>query len=241
MKNYGNRNGAFYKDISVDPIRSITDALIANLGEGRGEFARENYRHLLIAIGIRGYRGKDIRYAKSQLTSLTKNARIQNADGINKKAESFANRLPKPRDYKYASLEESLQQRKMPYAEQFFQFLLEEHPYLEARFIYDRLVKGNMLSKFEKRGVPPIRIMELLKFVPGDRSKKLYVVSRKVENQLGVEIKDPDQFFKSEKFREFPHIAKGNIVLVMESEEMPQHLGGKGLHFIDDLVNQPID
>ena len=257
MKNYSHHNGTFYDRIRTDPVGSITDTLITNLETKKFDSASENYQHLLTAIQIRGYRGKDIRYAKAQLGKLAKDARKKAQLGkldskredlrrILSKAQSYANQLPNPsRNERSNSKLEIYALERLPYNHQFFQVLLEENPYKDAQLILERLTKSNMLRRFEQNGVQPLRVMETIKFVPGERSKKLYVVHRRAENQIGAEILKPDQFFESERVKDFPHIAKGLIVYVLPADQSSNVVATEGLtksgfRVIDDLVNEKL-
>lgn len=100
-----NNSGIRYQNLERDPIRAITDALVMNLGEGNIQTAKRNYTDLRIAIGSRGNKGKDIRYARKELNILAGNASeivdpelSTSAYEIGKQATSYVNQLPNPSD-----------------------------------------------------------------------------------------------------------------------------------------------
>lgn len=254
MKNSNYQGVAFYDRIQTDPIGSITDTLIANLEAKNFNSAGENYQHLLTSIGVRGYRGKDIRYAKAQLSTLAKDARekarLKKLDSktedlrrIISRAQSYANQLPNPsHDKRRSSKLEMYALESLSYKDQFFQILLEEDSYPVVQMIQERLTKSNLLKIFEQKGISPLRLIELFKFIPGERSQKLYVVDRRAENQIGAEILQPDQFFELERVIDFPHIAKGLVVYVQSADEslniVARGLRKSGFRVIDDLVDE---
>lgn len=186
-------------------------------------------------------------------------AKYLRSNGANtkaKKAEVYTQRLPKLAKER----RESHSNSKRFYGDKNTQYnleytlLRENWPQSAATFILNRLNDSGILIQIRERGLTLSGLMKYFEFYPGERSGKLYIVHNRVMNDVegsyGKEISDPEQFFESEKYKDFPHVRLDDTTLALPRDvsDKPAKgikrtkgyqiiIGKKKTRFINDLVS----
>ena len=93
---YSGKAGKHVEGVRKDPVKLLTINLLRNITDSGKSHAEINYRGLLDLIQSKGYLGKDIRYARTQLNEHARYLRSNGANAKAKQAELYAQRLPKP-------------------------------------------------------------------------------------------------------------------------------------------------
>lgn len=102
METYAATNGgAQYNgpgEDTKDTMREIMSAVIGSLLRRDTASAHRNYDRLIAQIRERGYQGKDIRFAKGQISELLRYERGESGKSIVGIINNFLYGLPKPQD-----------------------------------------------------------------------------------------------------------------------------------------------
>lgn len=236
-----------------DPVKSLTKNFLRNITDREKSFAEMNYQDLLNLIKSKGHPGKDIRYVRAQLNEHARYLRSKGSDKIAKQAELYAQKLPTAKNDREGRDSKRKRIYDIDAHYQVEKALLKEHWPDSADFIYKRLQESGILVQIRERGLTLDGVMNHFELFPGERSGKLYVVHNQVmsevEDDYGKSISNPEKFFESERYKDFPHIRLDDITLVLPRDVASKPTRGveraNGFHivpkkevgrFIDDLV-----